>query len=63
MTFPPVPGFIPVEVCSSVGLEPSTPLDQCMAEVQAQIAKDGVAGGAQDGSPATPVTVKSVLLD
>ena len=28
-----------------------------------KIAKDGVAGGAQDGSPATPVTVKSVLLD
>lgn len=43
-----MPGFIPVEVCSSVGLEPSTPLDQCMAEVQAQIAKDGVAAPAAD---------------
>jgi len=43
-----VPSFIPVEVCSSVGLEPSTPLDQCMAEVQARIAKDGVAAPAAD---------------
>lgn len=28
-----------------------------------KIAKDGVAGGAQDGKPATAVTVKSILLD
>jgi hypothetical protein len=41
-----------VEVCSSVGLEPSTPLDQCMAKVQARIAKDGVAAPAADSWPA-----------
>lgn len=46
--FSPVPTFIPVEVCSAVGLPMSTPLDTCMAAVKADVAKDGVAAPAAD---------------
>lgn len=42
------PTYIPVEVCTAVGLEPSTPLDTCMNTVKADIAKDGVAAPAAD---------------
>jgi hypothetical protein len=42
------PTFIPVEVCSSVGLPPSTPVDQCLAAVKADVAKDGVAAPAAE---------------
>ena len=42
------PTFIPVEVCSSVGLAPSTPVEQCLAAVKADVAKDGVAAPAAD---------------
>ncbi|BBY66645.1 hypothetical protein MHEL_48880 [Mycolicibacterium helvum] len=42
------PTFIPVEVCSSVGLAPSTPVEQCLAAVKADVAKDGVAAPAVD---------------
>jgi hypothetical protein len=45
-----VPTFIPVEVCSSVGLAPSTPVDQCLAAVKADVAKDGVAAPAADAA-------------
>ncbi|MGI9125489.1 MAG: DUF6676 family protein [Mycobacterium sp.] len=38
-----VPTFIPVEVCSAVGLPLSTPWDTCMDKVKADVAKDGVA--------------------
>jgi hypothetical protein len=37
-----------VEVCTSVGLDPSTPLEQCMDVVKADIAKDGIAAPAAD---------------
>ncbi len=43
-----MPTFIPVEVCTAVGLPMSTPLDDCMAAVKADIAKDGVAAPAAD---------------
>lgn len=44
----PAPTYIPVEVCSAVGLDISTPVDTCMAAVQADVAKDGVAAPAAD---------------
>ncbi len=44
----PLPTYIPVEVCSAVGLETSTPLDTCMNTVKADVAKDGVAAPAAD---------------
>ncbi|MCX2930223.1 hypothetical protein ORI20_08050 [Mycobacterium sp. CVI_P3] len=50
MTIPPAPTYIPVDVCSSVGLAPSTPLDQCMAAVKADVADDGVAAPAADAA-------------
>jgi hypothetical protein len=42
------PTFIPVEVCSSAGLAPSTPVEQCLAAVKADVAADGVAAPAAD---------------
>ena len=48
MTILPAPTFIPVEMCSSVGLAPSTPVDQCLAAVKADVASDGVAAPAAD---------------
>lgn len=48
VTIPHAPTYIPAEVCSSVGLDPATPLDQCMAAVKADVAKDGVAAPAGD---------------
>ena len=50
MTIPHVPTFIPVEVCSSVGLPPSTPVEQCMDAVKADVAADGVAAPAADAA-------------
>ena len=44
----PPPEFIPVEVCTAVGLPMSAPLDQCMAAVKADVAKDGVAAPPED---------------
>lgn len=44
----PAPTYIPVEVCSAVGLDIVTPLDTCMATVQADVAKDGIAAPAAD---------------
>lgn len=48
MTIPHPPTFIPVEVCSSIGLDPATPVDQCLAAVKADVASDGVAAPAAD---------------
>lgn len=48
MTIPHLPTFIPVEVCSSIGLDPSTPVEQCLAAVKADVASDGVAAPAAD---------------
>lgn len=42
------PAYIPVEVCSAVGLPGDTPLDTCMATVAADVARDGVAAPAAD---------------
>ncbi|WP_445170145.1 Rv1476 family membrane protein [Mycolicibacterium sp. Dal123E01] len=48
MTTLHAPTFIPVEMCSSVGLAPSTPVDQCLAAVKADVAKGGVAAPSAD---------------
>ncbi len=48
MTALPVPTYIPTEVCSAVGLPVATPLDTCMAAVQADVDVDGVAAPAAD---------------
>ena len=48
MTTPYAPTYIPVEVCSAVGLAVTTPLDTCMAKVQADVGADGVAAPAAD---------------
>ncbi|EHB50570.1 hypothetical protein MycrhDRAFT_4996 [Mycolicibacterium rhodesiae JS60] len=48
MTNPHAPTFIPVEVCSTAGLAPSTPVEQCLAAVKADVASDGVAAPAAD---------------
>ncbi|BBY61265.1 hypothetical protein MSAR_44010 [Mycolicibacterium sarraceniae] len=50
VTILPAPTFIPVEVCSSVGLAPSTPVEQCLAAVKADVASDGVAAPAADAA-------------
>ena len=42
------PTYIPVEVCSAVGLEVTEPLDTCMGKVKAAIAEDGVAAPGDD---------------
>ena len=48
MTTLPAPTFIPVEVCTAVGLPMQAPLDSCMAAVQADVAKYGVAAPKDD---------------
>ncbi|MBB3606705.1 hypothetical protein FHT40_006398 [Mycolicibacterium sp. BK556] len=50
MTILHAPTFIPVEVCSSVGLDPTTPVEQCLAKVEADVASDGVAAPAADAA-------------
>lgn len=42
------PTYIPVEVCSAVGLPFSTPVDECMGTVLADVAADGVAAPPAD---------------
>lgn len=42
------PTYIPVEVCSAVGLAFSTPVDECMGTVLADVAADGVAAPPAD---------------
>ena len=42
------PTYIPVEVCSAVGLAFSTPVDECMGTVLADVAVDGVAAPPAD---------------
>lgn len=43
-----LPTYIPVEVCTAVGLDVSTPHEECMAAVKADVAADGVAAPAPD---------------
>ena len=45
---PGLPTFIPMEVCTAVGMPLSTPIDQCMSAVKADVAEDGVAAPAAD---------------
>ncbi|MGZ4563110.1 MAG: Rv1476 family membrane protein [Mycobacterium sp.] len=40
---PQIPLYIPAEVCATVGDSPSTPPDQCMSKVLADVRDDGVA--------------------
>lgn len=42
MTTPHAPSYIPGEICGTVGLDPSTPPDQCLALVRAQVDFEGV---------------------
>ena len=42
------PTYIPVEVCTAVGLAVSTPLDSCMNKVKSDVATDGVAAPSAD---------------
>ena len=72
MTPLPAPTYIPVEVCSAAGLPVATPLDTCMAAVQADVAKDGVAAPAEDaaglqtvvaGARERGVDLKVVVMD
>jgi len=48
VTILPPPTFIPLEVCTAVGLPMSTPLDSCINAVLADVAKDGVAAPRDD---------------
>jgi hypothetical protein len=45
-----LPTYIPVEVCSAVGLASSTPVDDCMGKVMADVAEDGVAAPVADAA-------------
>lgn len=72
MTPLPAPTYIPVEVCSAAGLPVTTPLDTCMAAVQADVAQDGVAAPADDaaglqtvvaGARERGVDLKVVVMD
>lgn len=48
MTPLPAPTFIPVEVCTAVGMPVANPVEPCMVAVKAQVAKDGVAAPKAD---------------
>jgi len=48
VTIPHAPTYIPVDVCSSVGLDVSTPLEQCMGQVMADVDRGGVAAPAAE---------------
>lgn len=48
MTIQHPPAYIPGELCITVGLDPSTPPDDCMALVKVAVAADGVSAPAAD---------------
>lgn len=48
MTTLPAPTYIPVEVCTAVGLPMDGPADTCMTAVLADVARDGVAAPKAD---------------
>ncbi|WP_372507636.1 Rv1476 family membrane protein [Mycobacterium shimoidei] len=54
MTTPHAPQYIPSEVCGTVGADPATPPDQCLALVRGQIDADSVSA---------PSAVKPALLE
>ena len=59
MTIEFVPAYIPPDVCATVGLDPSTPVDACMAQVLTDVAGDGVSAPAS----ADPAALKQVVTD
>ncbi|CAJ1504708.1 hypothetical protein MU0102_002312 [[Mycobacterium] holstebronense] len=48
MTIQHPPAYIPGELCITVGLDPATPPDDCMALVKVAVAADGVSAPAAD---------------
>lgn len=48
MTILHLPSYIPGEICLTVGLDPSTPPDACMALVKADVAADAVSAPAAE---------------
>jgi hypothetical protein len=42
VTTPHAPLYIPGEICGTVGADPATPPDQCLAIVQAQVSADNI---------------------
>lgn len=48
MTILHPPAYIPGELCITVGLDPATPPDECMALVKVAVATDGVSAPAAD---------------
>jgi Family of unknown function (DUF6676) len=42
VTIPHAPLYIPNEICGTVGADPATPPDQCLAIVQKQVAADNI---------------------
>jgi hypothetical protein len=56
------PTYIPGEVCITVGFDPSTPPDECMALVRADVADDGVSAPAAEG-PALREVVQQANRD
>jgi hypothetical protein len=42
VTIPHAPQYIPREICGTVGVDPATPPDQCLAIVQEQVSADNI---------------------
>lgn len=42
VTFPHAPLYIPREICGTIGVDPSTPPDQCLTIVQEQVTADNI---------------------
>lgn len=62
MTTPHPPAYIPGELCITVGLDPGTPPDDCMALVKVAVAADGVSAPAAD-APALRNVVAEAARD
>ncbi|GBE66105.1 hypothetical protein MFM001_25670 [Mycobacterium sp. MFM001] len=62
MTTPHAPSYIPGEICGTVGLDPSTPPDQCLALVRAQVDFEGVSAP-PDVAPALLQVVNQARAD
>ncbi|WP_156657776.1 DUF6676 family protein [Mycobacterium kyorinense] len=72
MTTPHAPVYIPGEICGTVGADPATPPDQCMALVRGQIDAESVSAPAAvkpallqvvDQARADGIDLKIVVLD
>lgn len=62
MTILHLPAYIPGELCITVGLDPATPPDECMALVKVAVAADGVSAPAAD-APALRNVVTEAARD